>query len=194
MIGLELDQREVRFRVGSEDLSAVFSFVGEADQDLVGALDDVEVGEDQAALVDDDPGPEAGPAELGARVGSLGAEELIEEIAEERVVVALGQIGPAPGLGALDGAQVNDGRPDVLGHVDEAHLQFLGQRDAGCGLRARRSHDGPTEMTADEVAAARRGDQQHGDHGDQHQTAAHVYTLAGSPRGGPDKRPAEATG
>src|SRR4029078_6276848 len=81
----------------------VFSFVGETNQDLVGALDDVEVGEDQPALVDDDPGPEAGPAELGARVGSLGAEELIEEITEEGVVVTLGQVRPAPLLRPLDG-------------------------------------------------------------------------------------------
>src|SRR4029078_1269041 len=93
----------------------VFSFVGETNQDLVGALDDVEVGEDQPALVDDDPGPEAGPAELGARVGSLGAEELIEEITEEGVVVTLGQVRPAPLLRPLDGSEVNDSRPHALG-------------------------------------------------------------------------------
>ena len=37
------------------------------DRDLVGALDDVEVGEDVAALVDDDARAQPGPAELGAR-------------------------------------------------------------------------------------------------------------------------------
>ena len=194
VVGLELDHREVRFRVGPHDLSAVFSFVGETDQDLVRALDDVEVGEHQAALVDDDAGPETGPAELGARVGTLGAEELIEEVAEERVVVALGQVGAAPGLRALDGAEVDNRGPHLLGHVHEAHLERFGQRDAGRRLRGGRGGRGArsSQVTAHEVAAARRGDQQRGDHTDQYQAAAHVCTLAGGPRAGDRRTSARA--
>ena len=56
VVGLEADHRQVRLGVGAEDLAAVFSLVGEPHGDLVGALDDVEVGEDEAALVDDDAG------------------------------------------------------------------------------------------------------------------------------------------
>src|SRR6185436_6032305 len=80
----EANDRQIRLGIGAEDLTAVFALVGEADRDLVGALDDVEIGEDEAALVDDDPGAQAGAPELGARAaGTLGAEELIEEILEE---------------------------------------------------------------------------------------------------------------
>jgi len=190
VVRLKLDHREVRFRVGPEDLSAVFSFVGEADQDLVGALDDVEVGEDQAPLVDDDAGPEAGPAELGAGVGSFGAKELIEEIAKEGIVVALRHVGAAPALRLLDRPQVHDGGAHVLRHVHEAELQCLGEREAAGGLRAARHRRAraAAEAVAQQVPAPPRGDQEDGDHGDQYRASAHVCTLpvgpgAADPRG-----------
>ena len=122
LIGREADDRQVGFGVGAEDLSAVFSLVGEPDDDLVGALDDMEVGEDEAALVDDDAGPQAGLAKLGAGAGALGAEELVEEVPEERIVAAGRQVRLAPRLGALDGAEMHDGGTDVFRHADEALL------------------------------------------------------------------------
>jgi hypothetical protein len=189
VVRLELDDREVRVRVGAEDLSAVFSLVGHADQDLVGALDDVEVGEDQASLVDDDPRAQARPAELGARVGTFRAEELIEEIPEEGIVVALRHAGAAPALRPLDRSQVHDGGAHVLGHVHEAELQRFGEGQAGGGLRAA-GHGGghaASQAIAQQVPASARGNQQDGDHGDQYRAAAHVCTLPVDP-GGADLR------
>ena len=190
VVGLEADEGEVGFRVGPEDLAPVFSLVGEPHRDLVGALDHVEVGEDESPLVDDDARPEAGLAELGRGVGCVGAEELIEEVVEEGIVVALRHDGAAPALRALDRAQVHDGGPQVLRHVHEAELQGLGEREAAGGLRAARHRRGgaATEAIAQQVPATPRGDQEDGDHGDQYRAAAHVCTLpvdpgAANPRG-----------
>src|SRR5262249_23994308 len=58
-IALDLDQRDVGLRVASRDLRLELLPVGQLHQDLVGVLDDVVVGEDVAAGVDDEAGAEA---------------------------------------------------------------------------------------------------------------------------------------
>src|SRR5438067_13612347 len=132
MVGLEAHEREFGFWGRAQDLAAVFSLVGEADRDLSGALDAVEVRQDQSALVDDHAGAESGPPELGTRPGSLGPEELVEEVLEERIIVAAGRRArTAAGLGAFDGAEVNDRGAHLLGHADEALLERFRQRGTG---------------------------------------------------------------
>ena len=93
-------------------------------RDLVGALDDVEIGEDEAALVDDDPRAQPGAPELRARsAGPLGAEELIEEILEEGILAAARRGARPPArLGPLDRAEMDDRGTDLLGDTDEALL------------------------------------------------------------------------
>ena len=66
LVGLEAHHRQVRLGVGAEDLAAVLALVREPDDDLIRSLDDVKVGEHEAALVEDDPGAEPGLPELRA--------------------------------------------------------------------------------------------------------------------------------
>ncbi len=92
---LEPDDGEVGLRVGADDAARVLSLRSEADGDAVGSLDDVEVGEDVAALVDDHAGAEARQAELAARAGSSAPEESLEEFPEGRIVgEEAGVLGP----------------------------------------------------------------------------------------------------
>ena len=183
MVGREADDREIRLGIGAEDLTAVFPLVGEADRDLVGALDDMEVGEDEAALVDDDARAQPGAPELRARAaGALGAEELVEEVLEEGVLAAArGSARPPARLGALDRAEMDDRGADLLGDTDEALLQHLGHGRSGRGLR-RRGIDRPRpgKSRVGEVAAG--GGDHHGDddEDDTQDGPAHgAYTLAG---------------
>src|SRR6266536_2293616 len=106
-VAMPTSERQVRFWVGAEDLTAVFSFVGQSDDDLIRPLDDMKVGEHEPALVDDDAGAEPGQAILraGGR-GAFGAEELVEEVLEERVVGAGGDTGSTLPLRALDRAEM----------------------------------------------------------------------------------------
>ena len=165
MVGREANDGQIRLRIGAENLAAVFSFVGEADGDLVGALDDVEIGEHEPAFVDDHARPETGPAELGARAGALGAEELIEEVFEERILTAArGRARPAARLGALDGAEMDDGGANLLCDADEALLERLGDRGTGRGLGGRDVDGRRTrEASMREIAAGGRHQDDDGD-------------------------------
>src|SRR5262249_34194737 len=67
LIGLETHEREVCLRISAKDLPPVLALVGKTDDDFIRPFDDVKVGQDQAALVDDDAGPESWLAILRAR-------------------------------------------------------------------------------------------------------------------------------
>ena len=56
---VDLDHRQVVDRIGGNQLGHVIVAVGQRDFDLLHAVDDVEVGDDVAALVDDDAGAHA---------------------------------------------------------------------------------------------------------------------------------------
>ena len=58
VLRLEAQHREIRARILEHDLGLEFALVGERDLDLVGALDDVIVGDHEAGGVDEDAGAE----------------------------------------------------------------------------------------------------------------------------------------
>ena len=64
-VGLDLQHREIGFRVASDDTGGQFAPVVEGPLDLVGGLDHVVVGEHIAFGRDDDAGAKAGGALLG---------------------------------------------------------------------------------------------------------------------------------
>ena len=79
------------------------------------------------SMMTPEPRPGRRNSERGRR--ALGAEELIEEILEERIVAAARRRArPAQPLGALDGAEVHDRRPHLLRDADEALLERLRDR------------------------------------------------------------------
>ena len=79
-LGEELEHGEVGFRVAADHARRQGAAVVEGNLDLVGAFDDVVVGEHVAVGADDDPGAEAG---ITLRLAFL---TLAEEVAEDRVV------------------------------------------------------------------------------------------------------------
>ncbi len=57
--GVDLEDREIGLRVGADDLGRPARAVSQENLDLVGALDDVIVGDDDAVGADDEAGAEA---------------------------------------------------------------------------------------------------------------------------------------
>ena len=120
-------------------ISMLFSrkqFAGELDEDVVGLIDDVVVGDDVAARIDDEAGAEGLTlAELG-RLTAVAptAEEAVEEVlhvvvvAAAAVIVAIrligvGQVATAATFGSLGdvvGVDVDDGGTDLLDDGGEA--------------------------------------------------------------------------
>jgi hypothetical protein len=161
VVGLETDHRQVRLGIGAKDLTPVLALVGQLHRDLVSALDDVEVGEDEAAPVEDHARAQAGTAELRA-ARSLWAEELLEEFLEERIVSARLRTRRATRAGLLDGAQVDHGGAHMLGDACEARVQALGL--GSCRGRPR-GGSGPLTCNRENAAqnpptAGRKGHQQ----------------------------------
>ena len=80
---VDLDERDIRLRIAADDLGLELLAGVELDDDLVGVLDDVVVGENVAGGVDDEPGAEAlrleGPAGI-AEEALEGAEEVVEGV------------------------------------------------------------------------------------------------------------------
>ena len=148
---LDLEHREVGLRVAADQLGLEVTLVVGADRDLVGALDHVRVGEDVAVLRHHEPGAEAllrllhaGAAELG----SAGAEEVIEEVAERVLLTAEGvRLRRLPRallrrvLHATPGGNAHHRRAHVVGHVFERRRQLMREANAdvarGGGARGR---------------------------------------------------------
>ena len=113
MIGLfgQLDERAVRQRIAPDDprlVAKVVVFTVQRDLDLVGAFDDVVVGEDQAFFPDD----EAGAGRDGRRHVAIAfpvAARLPEEPAEQ-VVAAAEELGEILLALVRFRADVDDGR------------------------------------------------------------------------------------
>jgi hypothetical protein len=123
--GIHLEHRKVGALVGEQHLGLVLALVGQHHPDVGAALDDVIVGDDEAAVIDDDAGTERVLHPL-----ARGPEHavLAEEMAKQRVVAerheaalahrALGVDVDHGGCGALDHggeAQIDFG--PALGHV-----------------------------------------------------------------------------
>ena len=84
---LDAQHREIGARVLEHELGVELALVGERDLDLVGVLDDVVVGDDEAGGVDDDAGAERA-LDLLARAAGAAAEEAAEDrIVEQRIAV-----------------------------------------------------------------------------------------------------------
>ena len=81
---LDAQHREIGARVLEDEVRIELALVGERDLDLVGVLDDVIVGDDEAGGVDDDAGAERA-LDLLARTARAAAEETAEDrIIEQR--------------------------------------------------------------------------------------------------------------
>ena len=124
---LDAQHREIGARVLEHDIDRELALVGERDLHLVGAVDDVIVGDDQAGRIDDDAGAErllgllARPAELRP-----------EEAAEERVFHQ--RIAVRHGLGGRDG---DDRRHHALDDRRVGHAQRFGRGRHHAVLRGR---------------------------------------------------------
>lgn len=103
------------------------ALVGQRHLDLVGTLDDVDVGDDQPGRIDDDAG-----AERTLHLVARPARTAAEEAAEDRIVEQ--RVARLHGLCRID---VHDGGGDVLddGRIGQPHL--VGGRHAAV-LRRRR--------------------------------------------------------
>ena len=89
---LEPQHREIAALVAQQHLGVEFALVGERDANLIGALDDVVIGDDDAARINDHAGAERALDALagGPHAGQLPAEEAPKErIVEEGVARAL---------------------------------------------------------------------------------------------------------
>src|SRR5262249_38263010 len=64
---VDLDDGDIRLRVTAHDLRLVLLFILELDDDFVGVLDDVVVGEDVAVAIDDEAGAQAALLERALR-------------------------------------------------------------------------------------------------------------------------------
>src|ERR1700675_75720 len=95
----------------------------------------MEVGEDEAALVEDHARAQTWTAELRTTARPLGAEELLEEILEEGVLAPGLRARGARSAGLLDGAEVDHRGAHVLGDTGETRLQALDGRQARGGPR-----------------------------------------------------------
>src|SRR5690606_6451202 len=80
VVEIDLDDGEIRFRIGTDDLGERLASVGQCDFDFLGGFDHVVVGQDVALRADDDAGAEADLFFLFL------VEAVAEELAEERIV------------------------------------------------------------------------------------------------------------
>ena len=142
----DAQDREIGALVLQHDLGIELAAIGERHTDLIGKLNDVIVGDDQAIGADDDPGAEralhalAGPATEGV------AEELAEE--------GIGEEGRDLALDGARGIDVDDGRRHALDHRRERklhlgrarrHLTFLGLRNRGETQHKRNAQQYPAD-------------------------------------------------
>ena len=134
LVALDLEHRQIRAGIAQHDLGFEFPPIRERDLHFRHALDDVMVGDDEAARIDD----HARAERLGgARVLALRAEELAKDrIVEQRIA-----------RHRLDarGVDVDDGRPRLLddGREREPHFARVG-RDGllhGLGFRGRQAEE-----------------------------------------------------
>ena len=149
----DLEHGQIRFGIGADGLGLELAPVVERDLDLVGALDDMVVGEDVALGRDHDA---AAQARAALR---LLAEAVAEEMAEERVV----EEGVARRLDFLAGEDVHHrghrplrrlgigGRRARVGRRRRlAHRNDAAERAGTC--RARASHSGLSVCTTNSAA------------------------------------------
>ena len=157
--GVDPHQRDVGALVGADDLGLELALVGQGDDHLLRALDDVGVGQHVAVGVEDEAGAHA--PRLGIAVGLLRraragpARRRYAEAAEElqHVLVHLGAARAAAGARPLGGADVHHRRPDLVDQVGEVG-QGLGARR----LRRGRRDQAERERHGAEAVASGGGD------------------------------------
>ena len=116
-LGIDLDQRHIGARVGADELGRIFVAAFERHRDVLGVLDHVVVGHDQAVRRDEEARP------LRQARGRLGRglrhafAELLEEVVER---VVLRKVGHARNLHVVVGDL--DVALDVDAHHGRAHL------------------------------------------------------------------------
>ena len=137
---VDLDQREVGVRILADHLGRQLAAVLQGDGDLVGAVDDVVVGDDQAVVVDDEAGAHRGRRQARAKPGGIGIERL-HLLAEEALHEALDHLAVGTLLAEAEleprgrGTRAGCGWPAI----SSARLALGGDRDdAGmtCSIRS----------------------------------------------------------
>ncbi len=81
VLRVDLQQSDVRARVGTDHTGGEFTFVGETDRDLVSAVQNVGIGQDVAVLAEDETG-----AERARRILALGRRRAPEIILQRMIV------------------------------------------------------------------------------------------------------------
>ena len=102
---LDAQHRQVRARVLQDDGRLELAFVGQRHLDLIGAFDDVYIGDDQARCIDDDAGTERA-LQLVAGVARDAEEAAEDRIVEQRIAVHH----------RLGGIDIDHGRRNALHH------------------------------------------------------------------------------
>jgi len=127
---LQAQHGEIAALVLEHDLGFELALVGKRHLHLVGAFDDVDVGDDQAGAVDDHAG-----AERALHLRAAAARHT-EKLAKDRVVEQR-----VAGLHRLGGIDIDHRRRDVLHHRRIRQPQFVDGRHApllrGGGRKAR---------------------------------------------------------
>jgi len=108
--GIDLQHREVGLVVGSDDGGGQPGAVGEIDLDLVGALDDMVVGDDRAICADDEAGAQAARLLHPLFAETIVRIALVEEVFEWRPIRHFGKGHADPAWNTARGADIHDRR------------------------------------------------------------------------------------
>ncbi len=115
LVARDLEHRQIRARIAQHDLRRKFAMVGQGDLDVGHPLDDVVVGDDEAAGIDDHPRSQR---VRDARIAALAAEELAKDrIVEQRIA---GRLLDARGV------DVDHRRPRLPDHRRERQMNLAG--------------------------------------------------------------------
>ncbi len=165
---LDAQHGEIGAAVLQHDLGLELALVGERNLDLVGALDDVVVGDDEAGSIDHHAGAERTLHLFGTNVAGRA-----EEAAEEGIVE--GHVRHAFGLPGTHGGDIHHGGCDHLGHLHEIPV---GPEDAADSRSSRRSgrrffgRRGLRNRMPERQPAEVRRDHEADEHPDRHQDGA----------------------
>ena len=125
---IDLEERHVGARIGTDQARGEFALVGELDDDLVGPLDHMGIGEDIAVSRNDETRPERTTVGLGSRRARSAGYETPEEV--EHGVVFFQARNTLPLTAGLGRADIDHRRALALGQIGK-----IGQIPGVTGLR-----------------------------------------------------------
>ncbi len=126
-VGVDLDQRDIGARVGSDELGDVFFAVLERDPDFLRVFDYVIVGDDIAFLIQDEPGAKALALKLpGVSLAEKTLEKLLKGHLPALLAGTMEEMKTISFFHRLGGGYVNDRRARFFGKLREA-LRYHGR-------------------------------------------------------------------